>query len=73
MEKETKKERFNRLKDARMGKFLHMMRLFQHFTNTQVYEYTDEQVKEIIDTMRREVDVLEDTLYHREIRSFKLQ
>lgn len=70
--KESKTDRFVRLSGARREKFLKLMSLFRNFSNTQVYDYTDEQVEELISMMRREIDILEDTLYHREVRTFTL-
>lgn len=70
--KETKSEKFVRLSEARKEKFLKQMQLFRNFSNTQVYEYSDEQVKELVTMMHREVDLVEDALMHREPRVSKL-
>lgn len=63
--KESKRDRFIRLSDARRAKFTDIMRLFGNLSNSQVYEYTDEQVDELIEYMKDKVDELEGILKHK--------
>lgn len=53
---ETKRDRFLRLKAARLQKFMDLMRLFKNFSNRSNYEYTDEDVDELCNSMVREVE-----------------
>ena len=57
MEKETKRERFIRLAEARTNKILDMMRLFGNCSSTTNYEYTDEDVKKIFNAIEKELKI----------------
>lgn len=53
---ETKRDKFVRLRAARFNKFMNLMRLFKNFSNKSNYEYTDEEVDELCNSMVREVE-----------------
>lgn len=53
---ETKRDRFLRLKAARFHKFMDLMRLFKNLSNKSNYEYTDEEIDELCNSMVREVE-----------------
>ena len=57
MEKETKRERFIRLAEARTNKILDMMRLLGNCSSTTNYEYTDEDVKKIFNAIEKELKI----------------
>lgn len=65
MNKETKGERFVRMSEARKAKFTDIMRLFGNLSNSQVYDYSEEQVDELVGYMHSKVDELENVLKHR--------
>ena len=56
-EKETKRERFIRLAEARTNKILDMMKLLGNCASTSNYEYTDEDVKKIFTALERELKI----------------
>lgn len=53
--KETKRERFVRLAEARTNKILDMMKLLGNCSSTSNYEYTEEDVKKIFGAIEREL------------------
>jgi len=55
LEKETKRERFIRIAEARTNKILEMMRLLGNCASTNNYEYTDEDVKKIFTALEKEL------------------
>lgn len=55
MKKETKRERFVRLAEARTNKILDMLKLLGNCSNNSNYEYTEEDVKKIFSAIEREV------------------
>lgn len=54
-EKETKRERFVRLAEARTNKILDMMKLLGNCSSKSNYEYSDEDVKKIFNALEREL------------------
>ncbi len=52
--KETKRERFVRLAEARTNKIIEMLKLLGNCSNTGSYEYSDEDVKKIFGEIERE-------------------
>ena len=46
--KETKEERFIRLAEARVNKILSMMRLLGNLSSTGFYQYSRDQVEQIL-------------------------
>lgn len=55
MASETKRERFIRLAEARTNKILEMMRLLGNCSSKNNYEYSDEDIKKIFNTLEREL------------------
>lgn len=53
--KETKRERFVRLAEARTNKIIDMMKLLGNCSSTANYEYTEEDVKKIFGAIEREM------------------
>lgn len=53
--KETKRERFVRLAEARTNKIIDMMKLLGNCSSTVNYEYTDEDVKQIFNAIEKEL------------------
>lgn len=51
METEDKKTRFKRLAEARTNKILDTLDLLGNLSNTSFYDYTDEEVANIFDTI----------------------
>lgn len=54
---ETKREKFVRLAEARTNKILKMIELLGNLSNTSSYEYTEEEVNHIFDTIINELNV----------------
>lgn len=55
MGKESKRERFVRLAEARTNKILEMMRLLGNCSSKSNYEYTDDDVKQIFTALEKEL------------------
>ena len=53
--KETKRECFVRLAEARTNKILDMMKLLGNCSNKSNYDYTDEDVKKIFGAIEKEL------------------
>ncbi len=53
--KETKRERFVRLAEARTNKILDMIKLLGNCSSKSNYEYTDEDVRKIFGAIEREM------------------
>lgn len=71
---ETKRERFIRLAENRTNKLINMMRLLGNLSNRNNYEYSDEDVKKIFNTLERELKVAKDKFnaVEEENRKFRL-
>lgn len=52
---ESKRERFIRLAEARTNKILDMMRLLGNCSNKNNYEYTEQDIQKIFNTLEREL------------------
>lgn len=52
---ETKRERFVRIAEARTNKIIDMIRLLGNCSSKASYEYTDEDVKKIFNTLEKEL------------------
>lgn len=52
---ESKREKFVRLAEARTNKILDMMRLLGNCSNKNNYEYTEQDVRKIFNTLEREL------------------
>lgn len=55
MAKETKRERFVRLAEARTNKILEMMRLLGNCSSKANYEYSDDDIKQIFSALEKEL------------------
>lgn len=55
MARETKRDRFIRLAEARTNKILEMMRLLGNCSSKSNYEYTEEDVKKIFSALEKEL------------------
>lgn len=55
MEKNVKKERFNKIAVNRTNKILDTLRLLGNCSNTTSYEYTEDDVKKIFNAIEQEV------------------
>lgn len=53
--KETKRERFVRLAEARTNKIIDMMKLLGNCSSTANYEYSEDDVKKIFAAIEREL------------------
>lgn len=53
--KETKRERFVRLAEARTNKLLEMMKLLGNCSSKTNYEYTEDDVKQIFSALEKEL------------------
>lgn len=52
---ESKKEKFIRLAEARTNKILNMLRLLGNCSNKNNYEYTEQDIQKIFNTLEREL------------------
>lgn len=55
--RETKEDRFRRVAEARVNKTIKMIRLLGNCSETNVYEYSEEQVEQIFSTLQTELDM----------------
>lgn len=55
MAKETKRERFIRIAEARTNRIIDNMRLLGNCSSRSNYEYTDEDIKKIFGTLEKEL------------------
>ena len=51
MNKESKKERFDRISNARKDKILDTVRLLENCSNISNYEYSEEEINNIFDEL----------------------
>jgi len=58
-DKETKHEAFKRLAAQRTNTVLQKVRVLGHCANSQLYEYTDEDVRKVFSAIRRELKAAE--------------
>ena len=56
MSKETKRERFVRLAEARTNKIINMLQLLGNCSSRINYEYTDEEVEKIFKAINKSVE-----------------
>ncbi len=52
---ETKRERFVRLAEARTNKIINMIQLLSNCSNSNVYEYTQQDIDKIFNAIETEV------------------
>lgn len=55
MARETKRERFVRIAEARTNRIIDNMRLLGNCSSRSNYEYTDEDIKKIFGTLEKEL------------------
>ena len=55
MQKESKRERFIRVAEARTNKILDLMKLLGNCAAPNNYDYTEEDIKNIFDTLEKEM------------------
>ena len=55
MSRETKRERFIRLAEARTNKILDMMKLLGNCSSKSNYDYSDDDIKKIFTALEREI------------------
>ncbi|RDU23238.1 hypothetical protein [Anaerosacchariphilus polymeriproducens] len=55
MKKETKRDKFIRLAEARTNKIIGMIRLLGNCANTRIYEYNKEDVRKIFAAIEEEL------------------
>ena len=55
MESSTKRKNFKRIAEARTQKVLSMLELIGNLSNTSFYEYTDEEIEMIFNTIQNSV------------------
>lgn len=60
---ESKADRFRRVAEARVNKIIDMIRLLGNCSQTNIYEYTDEQISYIFSTLREKLDAAENRFH----------
>lgn len=60
---ENKKNRFRRVAEARVNKIIKMVRLLGNCSEKAIYQYEPEQVEEIFDAIRAELDQAQKRFY----------
>lgn len=67
---ESKRERFERLAEKRMSDVIKKLRLVGNLSNQNNYEYSDEQAKQIIDTLDQELKILKNKFKEEQNRNY---
>ena len=57
---ESKRDRFIRIAEARTNKIISLMKLLGNCSNRNNYDYTEKDVKKIIETLENELTLLKD-------------
>lgn len=60
---ETKRERFVRLAEKRTNKVIDMLRLLGNLSNKGNYEYSEEDIRKIFNTLEKELKSVKDKFY----------
>ncbi len=55
MSVESKRDKFIRIAESRTNKIIHMVRLLGNCSNTNVYEFSEEDVKKIFSAIENEL------------------
>ena len=58
---ETKRDKFKRLCESRMTNTLKQIELLGNLSNTNAYEYNDEDIDKMIKTLRKAISELQQT------------
>lgn len=56
MEKETKRDKFVRIAEARTNKIIDMIQLLGNCSNQSLYEYTQKDINKIFSAIQEELD-----------------
>ncbi|AQS05550.1 hypothetical protein [Clostridium beijerinckii] len=68
---EEKRERFIRIAEKRTNKILEGLRLLGNCSNKSNYEYSDEDIKKIFNTIEQELKITKYKFYSKENKSNK--
>ncbi|MDY7433496.1 hypothetical protein UJ203_17585 [Bacillus sp. V26] len=66
---EDKRVRFERLAEKRMSDVIKKLRLVGNLSNKNNYEYSEEQAKQIIDTLDQEIKMLKNRFKEEQSRN----
>ena len=69
----SKRERFEKIAEARTNKIIKMIKLLSNCSNKSAYEYYDEDIKQIFVTLDRELKHAKLKFTAKEIDNFKLK
>ncbi len=69
---ETKRDKFKRLCESRMTNTLKQIELLGNLSNTNAYEYNDEDIDKMIKTLRKAISELQQTFKEESKKKFKL-
>ncbi len=58
MDQNIKQENFRKLAENRVGNAIKNIRLVGNLANKSHYDYTDEQIRKIINTLTKELDAM---------------
>ena len=58
---ETKEDKFRRLGVKRFSRAAERIRMISNLSNRSIYDYTEEQVEEILSRLRGEVDMVQNS------------
>ncbi len=72
MKGETKKERFKRLATYRTNEVLKKLKVLGNCSNTQVYEYTEEELSAIFSAIDKKFKEVKSKFYLPKVEKFKL-
>lgn len=72
MVKEEKRKNFERLVNKRVATITHQLRLLTNLTNKSFYDYTDEDMKKIVNYIDSEWQDVKNVLLKRKKGAFKL-
>ncbi|KAF0818556.1 hypothetical protein KIS4809_2615 [Bacillus sp. ZZV12-4809] len=66
---EGKREKFERLAEKRMSEVIKKLRLIGNLSNRNNYEYSGEQVKQIIDSLEHELKIIKNKFKEEQSKS----
>ncbi len=70
---ESKRERFERIAEARTNKILEMLRLLSNCSNKANYDYDEEDIKQIFSAIEKEVKLTKNAFLGIEAKDEKFQ
>lgn len=59
---DNKKENFKRIAENRVNKILTLYKQLENLSNTSFYEYTNEQIEKIFETLEEELKITKEKL-----------